>query len=89
MPIVPPAVSGAVTIALIVILGVFVYPMLLARPRGKLSVAIATVLLAALFYVFEYGSGSVWSRSAVAIAFALAPLLAGTLVHRLQRGTRS
>jgi hypothetical protein len=89
MPIVPPVVSGAITIALIVVLGLFVYPMLLARPLGKQLVAIATVLLAALFYVFEYSSGSAFGRSVVAIVFALAPLLAGTLVHRLQRGNKS
>jgi len=79
--------AGAITIALIVGLGVFVYPWLLAQRGGKWVVALATVLLAVLFHVFDAGSGLTGATAlAVAAALALAPLAAGLIVWRLQRG---
>lgn len=85
---VPVAVGGSITILLIVGLGIFVYPWLLAQRFGKWVIALATILLAALFYVFEAGSGVGASATAVAVAaaLALAPLVAGLIVRRLQRG---
>lgn len=85
---VPVAVAGAITIALIVGLGIFVYPRLLAQRSGKWVVALATVLLAVLFRAFDAGSGLTGvSAVAVAAALALAPLGAGLIVWRLQRGS--
>lgn len=85
---VPVAVSGAVTVALIVVLGIFVYPALLARRPGRALVAVATVLLGVVFFVFDRASG-LSSRPVVgAIAIALLPLLAGAIVYRLGRGKR-
>lgn len=55
---IPTALSGPITIGLIVILGVFVYPWLLARPRGPIIVAASTVALAALFVAFESGNSA-------------------------------
>lgn len=89
MTAIPVALSGAVTVVLIVVLGIFVYPALLRRPMGKGIVAIATVGLMAVFYVFDRGSGLSSNPVSSAIAIALAPLLAGTIVHQLQRGKRS
>lgn len=84
---IPVEVAGAITIALTVGLGVFVYPSLLRRPRGKGLVAIVTVLLVVLFFLFDRRSGVSGGYSAgVAIAFALAPVITGIIVYRLQRG---
>jgi hypothetical protein len=83
---VPIAAAGAITIALIVGLGIFVYPWLLAQRFGKWVVALATLLLAALFYVFDAGRDVGATAVAVAAGLALAPLVAGLIVRRLQRG---
>ena len=86
MGAIPVAVSGAVTVALIVVLGIFVYPALLRRPLGKAIVGLATVLLAVLFFLFDRSSGLSDNPVISGVALSLAPLLAGTVVHRLQRG---
>jgi hypothetical protein len=81
---IPVELAGALTVALIVVLGVFVYPALLARPGGRLIVAVATALLAALFVVFDHASGlSPGAGVAVALAIALAPVITGAIVRRL------
>ena len=85
MGAVPVAVSGAITVALIVVLGIFVYPALLRRRLGKAWVAIATVILMVVFFLFDRGSGLSSNPIASAIAIAFAPLLAGTIVHQLRR----
>jgi len=90
MPDVPVAIAGAVTVALIVVLGIFVYPALLRRAVGRAAVAAMTALLVALFFLFDHGSGlSGAGQFVVAIALGLAPLLAGAIVYRLQRGKAS
>ncbi|MGZ8254886.1 MAG: hypothetical protein ACXWVT_08550 [Burkholderiaceae bacterium] len=86
---VPVAASGAITVALIVVLGTFVYPALLRRPLGKGIVAIVTVALIVLFFLFDRGSGLSTNPVVAAIAIGLAPLLVGTIVHRLQSGKPS
>ena len=85
---IPVAASGAITVALIVVLGIFVYPALLRRPLGKGLVAVVTVALGVLFFLFDRASGLSASPAASAVVLALAPLLAGTIVHRLQREQR-
>ena len=77
-------VAGAITIALIVILGVFVYPWLIAQRYGPWVVGVMTILLGALFVIFQ-GSGSSTSSLALAAAWALGPVLAGIIVYRIQR----
>jgi hypothetical protein len=86
---VPVAVSGAVTVALIVGLGIFVYPPLLKRPRGRSAVTIGTLLLAMLAFVFDRASGVSSNPLVASVAIAVAPLFVATIVHRLQRGDRS
>ena len=87
---IPRGISGPVTIGLIVILGVFVYPWLLARPRGLIIVAAATVALAALFVAFELGNTGFGSlRLLGAAALSLAPVLAGWIVARMQKGSET
>jgi drug/metabolite transporter (DMT)-like permease len=89
MTSVPVAASGAITVALIVVLGIFVFPALLRRTLGRWAVAIVTLALMGLFFVFDRGSGLSSHPLVSAIAIGLAPLLAGTIVYRLQRGKRA
>lgn len=77
-------VAGAITIALIVGLGIFVYPWLLAQRYGWWIVGLMTLLLSALFVTFQ-GSGSGTSSLALAGAWALGPVIAGVIVHRIQQ----
>lgn len=83
---VPVAASGSITIVLIVVLGIFVYPWLLAQRSGRWIVALATMLLVALFHAYDAGSGlSGGTALAVSAGLALGPLAAGLIVWRLQR----
>jgi hypothetical protein len=88
VPDIPVAVAGGITVALIVILGIFVYPALLRRAtRGGLAIAALTILLAAMFYRFDHEGGLSGSlRVAIAAVIALAPLLVAAVAYRLQRG---
>ena len=85
---IPVHVAGAITIALIVGLGIFVYPWLLARRHGLWVIAMMTLLLAAVFIAFELGSsasGSSLYSLALAAFWALGPVIAGVIVWRIQR----
>lgn len=77
-------VAGAITIAFIVGLGIFVYPWLLAQRYGPWIVAVMTILLGTLFVSFQ-GSGSSTYSLAFAAGWALGPVIAGVIVHRIQR----
>ena len=69
---IPVEVAGAITIALIVCLGIFVYPWLLAHRYGAWIVAVMTLLLAGLFVAFQLGaSGSGSGLYSVALAARL------------------
>lgn len=76
--------AGAITIALIVGLGIFVYPWLLSQRRGPWIVALTTVLLGALFVIFQ-GSRSGLYSLALAAAWSLGPVVAGVIVWRIER----
>ena len=85
---IPLQLGGAITIALIVGLGIFVYPWLLAHRYGAWIVAVMTLLLAGLFVAFQIGASgsSPGLYSAVLAAlWALGPVIAGVVVWRLQR----
>jgi len=77
-------VAGAITIALIVGLGIFVYPWLLAQRYGPWIVGLMTILLGVLFVSFQ-GSGSSAYSLAFAAGWALGPVIAGVIVYRIQR----
>ena len=77
-------VTGAITIALIVVLGIFLYPWLLAQRSGPWVVGVMTIVLGALFVFFQ-GSGSSTYSQALAAAWALGPVMAGVIVYRIQR----
>lgn len=76
--------AGAITIALIVCLGIFVYPWLLAQRYGPWVVGLTTLLLGALFVGFQ-GSGSSAYSLLLAAGWALGPVIAGVIVFRIQR----
>ena len=81
---IPISISGTISVALIVGLGIFVYPWLLAHRYGAWAVALMTLLLGMLFVVFQ-GSAAGDASVVTAAAWALAPVIAGVIVHRLQR----
>lgn len=83
-----PQVAGALTIALIVGLGIFIYPWLLAQRYGRWMVGLMTVLLGALFVAFQAGSSGTRSSFyslVLAAVWALGPVVAGVIVWRIQR----
>jgi len=81
-------VAGAITVALIVGLGIFVYPWLMTQRRGRWIIALMTALLACLFIIFQ-GSGSSATSIAASIAIAgglaLAPVITAIIAARVQR----
>ncbi|MBC8120154.1 MAG: hypothetical protein H7X75_11320 [Burkholderiaceae bacterium] len=81
---IPTPVAGAITIALIVGLGIFIYPWLLTRRHGVWIVGANTLLLAVLFVAFQ-GSGSNVYSLALAAGAALGPVIAAIFVWRLGR----
>ncbi|MEO8187252.1 MAG: hypothetical protein ABI580_07815 [Burkholderiaceae bacterium] len=86
----PPQVAGAITIALFVGLGIFVYPWLLAQPYGRWVVGLTTMFIGALFVAFQVGnsgSNSSLYSLVLAAAWALGPVVAGVVVWRIQRKT--
>ena len=91
MSSVPLALSGSVSIALIVVLGIFVFPWLLARRGGALAVVGATVLLVGLFAAFQLGSdeGSGPVALFVAALAGCAPAAVALIVRRLQGAARA
>jgi hypothetical protein len=85
MTSVPVPVAGSITIALFVVLGVFVYPWLLRRRLGVLAVALATAALTVLFYVFTGSDYPTLERVVFGVLCGLAPVLAGVIVFRIQK----
>ncbi|MGZ9076237.1 MAG: hypothetical protein ACXW13_10730, partial [Burkholderiaceae bacterium] len=81
---IPVQVGSAITIALIVGLGVFVYPWLLAQRYGAWIVGLTTILLGALFVGFQGGGSTAYSL-VLAAGWALGPVIAGVIVFRIQR----
>ena len=86
MDAIPQGLAGAVTLAALVGLGIFVYPWLLKQRGGGAWVAGITAVLALLFYAFDAGTGTSDTVSAaLALLWALAPVAAGVIVWRLGR----
>ena len=80
------SISGPVTIGCLVILGIFVYPWLLARgARGIAAIAFGTIALTALYAYFGRATEPAALRYAMALLWALAPLLAALIAVRVQR----
>ncbi|MCA3213363.1 MAG: hypothetical protein ING52_12610 [Burkholderiales bacterium] len=78
--------AGTVTIVALIGLGIFIYPWLLARRGGAGAIGAVTVLLSFLFYVFDRRNDVPIPVSALlALLWAVAPVVAGIIVHRLQR----
>ena len=78
--------AGTVTIVALIGLGIFIYPWLLSRRGGAGAIGAVTVLLSFLFYVFDRRNDVPIPVSALlALLWAVAPVVAGIIVHRLQR----
>jgi hypothetical protein len=84
--VIPLGAAGALTVAAIVGLGIFVYPWLLKRRGGAFWLAAITALLVPLFFAFDVGRGRSAALSLLfAFAWALGPVAAGVIVYRMQR----
>jgi hypothetical protein len=82
----PTPIAGTVTIVALIGLGIFVYPFLLKQRGGAGLVGASTVILMFLFYAFDSARDEPIALSAgLAVLWALAPVVAGTIVHRLSR----
>lgn len=82
---IPLEIAGAVTVAALVGLGIFVYPWLLARRGGALVIAAVTVALAYLYYRFDRGRSSDAVAALLGLLWALAPVVAGVITARINR----
>lgn len=80
----PTWLAGTVTRAAFVVLGIFVYPWLLARRRGWL-VALLTVALTGLFCASDAARGSPAVALPLAVMWTVAPAIVGVVVFRLRR----
>lgn len=82
----PNWLAGTVTIAALIGFGIFIYPWLLKQKGGAGLVGAITVMLSFLFYAFDSSREVPIAVSAsLAVLWALAPVAAATLVHRLSR----
>ena len=82
----PNWLAGTVTLGALIGLGIFLYPWLLSRKGGAAVVGVLTVALACLYYAFDRPDAAPPTASALlALLWAVAPVLAGVVVRRLQR----
>ncbi|HUN91450.1 MAG TPA: hypothetical protein VMU33_05310 [Burkholderiaceae bacterium] len=90
----PISLTGPITIACLVILGVFVYPWLLRRPAadgsgrgpgGWILVAIATAALIAIYGQFARDTQPQVLRWGLGALWAVAPVVAALIVLRIER----
>lgn len=82
---IPASIAGSVTVLLLVVLGLFIYPRLLRRRGGALMIGASTVVLTVLFYLFDNPPGLETGTSGLlALVWALLPLIAGLLVKYSQ-----
>ena len=82
---IPASIAGTITVVLLVVLGLFIYPMLLRRRGGALMVGAATVILIVLFYLFDNPTGLETGTSGLlAVILALLPLITGLVVKYSQ-----
>jgi hypothetical protein len=83
---IPVGLAGTLTILVLVGCGIFLYPWLFKRRGGFLIVAMLTVLLTVLFYLFDDSLGVETSTSAtLAVVWALLPVMTASLVHYFRR----
>lgn len=83
--------TGPITLGCVVILGIFVYPILFARPqaharnRAIAIVVIVTAVLTVVFFQFARDTQPLLLRGALALFWAIAPLIAASIVRRAER----
>lgn len=83
---IPVAWAGAITIAALVGLGIFVYPRLLAKRGGAWVIAAVTVALVPLYMYFGWGRAGLVATVVSAVLWALAPVAACLILQRLKGG---
>lgn len=77
-------VGGAVTVVLLFVLGILVYPALLGRGwAGRVAVAALTLALWALYAWFDRGRGTPLLSALLGLLWALAPVVAGVISRRV------
>jgi hypothetical protein len=78
------ALAGVITILLLVVLGIFVYPRLLKKTSGIPIVIVVTLLIALGIFIFDSGHGTaIWPAALLSLFWAGAPAIAGVIVYRL------
>jgi len=83
---IPVAWAGAITIAALVGLGIFVYPWLLAQRGGAWIIGAITLALVPLYIYFGYGRAGLVATVVSAVLWALAPVAACLILRRLKGG---
>lgn len=82
----PNWLAGTVTIVCLVGLGIFIYPWLLRQKGGAGAIGAITVLLTFVFYNFDRANDvPIVASAALALLWALAPVVAGLVVWKLTR----
>lgn len=77
--------GGAITVVALVGLGIFVYPWLLTKRGGAVSIAAITIALAAIYYRFDNGRSSAPIAALLGLLWALLPVVAGVITRRVNR----
>lgn len=82
---IPTALAGAITVAALVVLGIFVYPWLLSKRGGAVWVALITVALATTYYVFGRDTTSETTAALLGVLWAILPVIAGVITSRINK----
>ena len=77
--------AGALTVAALVGLGIFVYPWLLTKRGGAWIVALVTVALAVAYFFFDDGRSSAPIAALLGLLWALLPVVAGIITRRANK----
>jgi len=79
---IPLELAGVITIALLVALGIFVYPWMLQKRWGVAVIALMTTALAVLYFFFDRERSSPIVAATFGLLWALAPVAAAWITRR-------
>lgn len=74
--------AGAITVFLLVSLGIFIYPWLLGKRWGGALIGLITLGLAGLYFYFDQGRSSTLVAASFAALWALAPVAISLITRR-------